>query len=368
MIQKVGQNIPIQRNNPSFRAKIPAGNPISSIAPNALENSLEALGANNLAHINIQNPLSKVEKEVFEPLFDFKGTRKGFAKKAYELILKHKGLEDVAPPLKIRPLGNDVGVFNPLRCYTAINKNKLPKFTRGDILNILSHEVDHFEKFGDIACILGAEKFTGKRLTQLQNAKAEIKKGVKFRDLNELAVKRMSEKYERLKDLDKDSIVENLTTVLRNPPFNHEVVGTLFPNGFEALSKDDILSKLKNITIKSFKDACILAVDKEISTTFVPYNNFWTNFVAKKGPKTPEKLSYDIIPMIQDFESSREKKANNSIHFFEKKVEYYGNPLEPPAWEAGIDISQKWEDFLIKKGITPPKNYLKDERAYSRSL
>jgi hypothetical protein len=44
MIQKISRNPQIQTNMPSFRAKIPAKNPISSIAPNALENSLEALG------------------------------------------------------------------------------------------------------------------------------------------------------------------------------------------------------------------------------------------------------------------------------------------------------------------------------------
>ncbi|MEI8377595.1 MAG: hypothetical protein WCF95_03565 [bacterium] len=364
MIQKVGQNFQIQRSNPSFRAKIPAANPISSIDPKTLSSSLEIMGANNLASINIQNPLLKLEKEVFEPLLNFKGTKKGFAKKAYSLIINHKRLEGIAPPLKFEPLGEKLGLFNYIRCYTAINDNKLKKFTRGDILNILRHEVDHFEKFGDIACIQGAETFTGKKLTQLQSIKAEIKKGIKFRDLNELAVKRMNGKYEMLKDMYKDHIVENLTTVWRNPSPNHEIVGTLFPDGFEALSKEDILSKLKNITPNSFKDACLLAVDKEIATTFVAHKEFWTNFVAKKGRRPPEQLSYDIKPMIQDFESCRERKASNSIRFFEKTAEYYNDPLEPPAFEAGLGISEKWDKFLAKKGITPPKNYIKDNRDY----
>jgi hypothetical protein len=111
-----------------------------------LKIALRPWGANNLAHINIQNPISKVEKEVFEPLLGFKGTNEEFAYKAYDLIIKHKGLESAAPPLKLQPISGNYGGFSELRAEVYMDCVYLENFTHGDIINILSHELDHVEK------------------------------------------------------------------------------------------------------------------------------------------------------------------------------------------------------------------------------
>lgn len=368
MIQNIGQNPQIQRNKPSFRADSPTSNPISNTNPKALSNSLEIMGANNLASINIQtdqNELLKLEKEVFEPLKDFKGTNEEFTKKAYSLIIKHKGLEDVAPALKIISLEDKAGYFDYMNHELSVSATDINEFGHGDILALLSHEIDHLEKYGDIACILGVDEFTEGGAAILLSTKADMKEKETREGHIEENTQEMQEMAKKFQAMNKENIIKKINKEWKDSE-GEDILKVLFPNSIETSSKEEIISKFKNIKSEELTEAYNSFMDRIVFDYFSAQKKFWTNFVAKKGRKTPEQLDYDIKPLIEDFKTTKNteamEKTKGFYNYLKIDTTYHSKPFEQSAFESEAKTIKKWNDFLIKNGITPHENRIKDAR------
>ena len=283
-----------------------------------------------------ENTLSALEKEVFEPLKNFKGTNTEFAEKAYALLIKHKGIEDIAPKLEFA----EESWFDDVTGKLALGFSHINNGSHGDILNILDHESDHFIKYKDIMNFLGKDKFfeiadenLSKIIIELQvkelifdpTEKAALKKQRPNLFLNKafwtnIAIKR---KGEEAKDLDYD--IEVIVEYYRTR--NWEEI-KLKKNSNEYNS------------LKNYAKYLNYPIEKTALETGYKTQKAWDEYLIKNNLEPPANTFEDRRPEMKLFEKIDNYLCNNFSE--DKRAEEY----EKLCTEVAPQLDNNNNDFM----------------------
>jgi hypothetical protein len=214
------------------------------------------------------------------------------------------------------------------------------------------------KKFGDIACIVGADNFI-KTLNDIKKTKhMNVFKNNAFGTLNDYV--------KSLKSKPKDEIAQEIQNNFIHENNNEKtkmMFQAIFPQNMKKMSKETLLAKLEEFGNRVI-DLEMEKEQEEIATKNWVNKDFWTNFVAQKGKKTAERLDYDITPMFQSIGVTHQMPNGTEDQYseFSKMFKYISDPIEKTAFEAGFSARKKWEYFLNENGVKAPKNYIKDHR------
>lgn len=345
---------------------------------------------------SIEEQVTKLKTDVFEPLKDFKGTNEEYAQKAYEHIAKSKGFEGAAPELKFfesnTPMGGGLTFTDG---KISLNKLNINEGTHSDILGIITHELDHFERIGDIVRVKGVDEFvniynknSSAQFDQFLNlAKQEIA-GMKNFNLNkEQLVEALNKENPAILGNWFPKGIEHLTVedirkkaILTS--FDANMPGALekwFPEGAEKVSIDDIIKKYEetfsgnpNEIRTKFKELMPKNADQPFLETPIEINKeFWQNFVAKKGTIKASELKYDITPFMNEFEkngfnTAQVTQADSAYSYFKNLKPYLSNPFEHSAFEMQFQTVKAHEEFLKNAGIKFNERKFGDTREASK--
>ena len=281
-----------------------------------------------------QGIMTQKEAEMFNEIYNLEGEE--FATKAYDLIARNMGFKDY-PTLRFVPLRPcDLGV-----CYGAeIAVNSTRNFSKGELLGVIRHELEHFKQNVEIVKEFGINKFILANLSSIMHMYAEVpgycnlQYGKYWKDMGSL-------KYIAIKEeMDKQftmGIHSNELTLLQKASGNTEPIKDWKMESFQELE-----SKL--CEIETFlADSKMKVSCSKFSTKAEEYLHETSCYIS-----LADLSKVDNPSLFKDLRYTTEEiftKAQNIFNF------YCNCTLESEAKEEEAIIQQKWDAFVkAKKG------------------